>query len=222
MIKDKIVKIIPSCCDIGFISINDCSIYDRNLLKEFLPCANTIIVLAHHVKSSIEWAWFPFESERNNNTCGADLHAKSVLEKIDFSLKEGGYANYIVAYPGRSGIRMKDFANKTNLGSVGDNYLFLHSKWGAWTHLRLLLTDAVITDDKESKHEICIHCGKCLSACPAKAIKDDSFDGVACGNYQNSAGNGIKDDYYWKCEVCARICPVGQSPLKLKITTFEE
>ena len=221
MLKEKIIKLLPSCCDVGFLSMHNCSEDEQVLTKELLPSTKTIIVLAHHIKSSLEWAWFPLESERNNITCGADLHAKNVLGKIELAVNEDGFLSYSVAYPGRCGIRMKDFASKTNLGTMGDNYLFLHLKWGAWTHLRLLLTNADITDNQSKTTNVCIHCGKCLEACPAKAIKKDTFDGIACGNYQSSTWNSINDNYYWKCEVCARICPIGQTPLPIKIIKDE-
>jgi len=38
-----------------------------------------------------------------------------------------------------------------------------------------------------------------------------------CCEYQMSQDTGIKDNYYWNCEVCARICPIGNYPAPLKI-----
>jgi epoxyqueuosine reductase QueG len=217
LLKQKILEAIPSCCDVGFLGINNCSEDERTHVHGFLPQTNTIIVLAHHVKTSLEWAWFPLESERNNVTCGADLHAKNVISQIEHLLLNNGYSSRIVDYPGKSGIRMKEFAGKTNLGSIGDNYLFLHKKWGPWAHLRILLTNAEIADSQNKNPEVCIHCGKCIAACPAKAIEKNSFDGILCDKYQTSINNDIKDVYYWKCEICARICQIGQSPLPIKI-----
>ena len=216
-IKEKIIEIIPSCCDIGFLSINNCSNEEQDLIKEIQNNTNTIIILAHHVKTSLEWAWFPLESERNNNTCGADLHTKNVLENIKYSLKDLGYSSSFVPYPGKCGIKMKNFANKTNLGKIGNNYLFLHNKWGSWTHLRLLLTDAIINENHENKNNVCINCGKCIEACPAKAIENGNFNGIGCGDYQMSIWNGIENNYFWKCDECARVCPIGEPPISIKI-----
>ena len=112
---------------------------------------------------------------------------------------------------------MKDIADKTSLGHIGENYLFLHKQWGPWVHLRLLFTNAYIESDKNLDISVCIHCRKCVSACPSKAIKIDSFDGISCGDYQSSQCIGVKNNYLWKCEICARICPIGNPPLPLKI-----
>ena len=221
MKKENITELLPSCCHVGFLSINNCSDEERVSVQELLSCTNTIIVLAHHIKSYLEWAWFPLESERNNNTCGADLHTKNILQNIESFLKSKDFSSCIVPYPGISGIRMKEIADKTNLGSIGDNYMFLHPEWGSWTHLRVLLTDAKIEEKRQSKQDACIHCGKCLSACPANAIQKNTFNGIACKDYQMVMANGIKDSYFWKCEVCARVCPIGQAPSQIKITKSE-
>jgi ferredoxin len=79
------------------------------------------------------------------------------------------------------------------------------------------LTDAPFESKPIVKNNVCIHCGKCVLACPASAIKEDTLDGIACNNYQMSQDNGVKDNYYWKCEVCARVCPIGIQPVPLKI-----
>lgn len=219
MLKQEIIQLLPSCCDIGFVNISDCSQEEQEIIKAFSLTTKTIIVLAHHITTSLEWTWYPHEAERCNNTCGADLHAKDIINQIDNYIKEEGHHNYIVPYPGISGLRMKNIANKTSLGEFGDSYLFLHKQWGPWVHLRMLLTNALIESDKKSDLNVCSHCGQCILACPAKAIKTDSFDGVICGDYQMSQHNGITDCYNWKCELCARVCPIGNPPLQIKITS---
>ncbi|WMJ90135.1 hypothetical protein [Anaerocolumna sp. MB42-C2] len=73
MLKEKIINILPSCCDIGFLNISDCTLKEQNIIKDFYSRTRTIIVLAHHITTSLEWVWYPHEAERNNNTCGAVL-----------------------------------------------------------------------------------------------------------------------------------------------------
>ena len=138
------------------------------------------------------------------------VDAGEIVDIGTLCLRYEGYANFVVPYPGKCGIRMKNLTNKTSLGHI-------HKQWGPWVHLRLLFTDAHFESDKKSDINVCNHCGKCISACPANAINIDSFNGIACSEYQMSQYIGVKDNYYWKCEVCARICPIGNSPLQLKI-----
>jgi epoxyqueuosine reductase QueG len=82
-------------------------------------------------------------------------------------------------------------ANKTELGEIGDNFMFLHKEWGAWTHLRVIVTDVEISETLSTCGDVCNHCGICKTACPAKVIKDDTLLGVECAQYQNKHDTDI-------------------------------
>lgn len=202
------------------IPISSCTIDEKEIIKEMLPEVKTVIVLAHHVKHSLEWAWFPFENERNNNTCAADLHIKLECHKVMYLLEKSGYQSYTIPYPGRSGIRFKDLADKTGLGRIGDNYLFLHREWGAWTHLRAILTVAEITNSLPACKEVCTHCGICKTSCPTEAIKDGTFHGVQCNEYQlkRDIELDMKGSYIYKCGECVLNCPIGIKPEEILIS----
>lgn len=215
-------KKLPICCEMDSFSISKCSESEKQSLKDFLPKCKSVIVLAHHIKQSIEWAWFPLESERNNITCAADLHLKAECEKIVLELKNKGYNSVIIPYPGRSGIRFKDLANKTGLGGIGDNFLFLHKEWGTWTHLRIIITDVEIVDNLPPCENVCNHCGICKTSCPAKVIKDDTLLGIECSKYQDKMDSdvGIQESYIFKCEECVRACPIGNIPKRITISKY--
>lgn len=217
----SLAETLPQCCEIDSFPISFCSEIEKQLLSDFLPDCKSVIVLAHHVKHSLEWAWFPLESERNIVTCAADLHLKSECEIITTVLKELGYNSCILPYPGRCGIRFKDLANKTGLGKIGDNFMFLHRKWGTWTHLRVIVTDVKIYDTLPSCESVCNHCGICKASCPAKVIKDDTLLGNECGKFQDKqdADIGINGSYIFKCEECARACPIGIAPERIVISS---
>jgi epoxyqueuosine reductase QueG len=197
-----------------------CSEIEMQSLKEFLPQCKSVIVLAHHIKNSLEWVWFDFESQRNNVTCAADLHLKLECEKIAEALEKNGHHSVIIPYPGRSGVRFKDLASKTGLGEIGDNFLFLHRQWGPWTHLRVIVTDVDISENLTSCDGICTHCGICKISCPSNAIKHDTLLGLECNKYQcnRDADFGMKGSYIFKCEECARVCPIGDVPEKITIS----
>lgn len=216
-------QLIPNCCDLATVDIDSFKQEEKNLLEEYMPSAKTAIVLAHHVKASLEWVWFPFETERLNNTCAADLHAKTTLGKVVAWLHDRGFTAVTLPYPGRSGVAFKYIAAKTNLGELGANYLFLHKEWGPWTHLRVLLTDARFTAENTERIQVCDNCIACIKACPARAIKEGTFDGIGCGEYQKMQlqEKGIAESYIWKCEICARICPKGIKPRPMQIQAYK-
>ena len=212
-------QLIPTCCDMATVDIEKFKPEEKRLLEEYMPSAKTAIVLAHHVTATLEWVWFPFETERLNNTCAADLHAKTTLGKVVAWLHDRDFATVALPYPGRCGVAFKYIAAKTNLGELGANYLFLHKEWGPWTHLRVLLTDARFADTNTEKIQVCDYCNACIKACPAGVIKDGTFDGIGCGEYQKVQlqKKEIAGSYIWKCEICARVCPKGVKPRPVQI-----
>lgn len=206
----EIKNLIPECCTVTKIDINQCHKKAKRALKDFSPSVQSIIVLGHHIKNSREWIWTELESERENSTCIADLHTKDVMNKIKNFIESEGNEAKIIPYPGVSGVRFKKLAEKTNMGEIGDNFLFLHKEWGPWVHLRVLLTDAKIKSNQEdSIDEVCLHCGKCIEACPANALSKDGFNIQKCKERQEQLH--ISNT----CEICIRSCPIGVAPEKL-------
>lgn len=213
----EIKELIPECCTVAKIDIENCYKNEKRSLEEFLPSVKSIIVLGHQIKDSREWIWTQMESERENCTCIADLHTKDVMKKIKNYIQADGYNAKIIPYPGVSGVRFKKLAVKTHLGEIGDNFLFLHNEWGPWVHLRVLLTDRKISSSqKNQSDEVCIHCGKCISACPANAIGQNDFASQKCRERQE------KSNVSHNCEICARVCPIGEAPEKVKVVAGDQ
>jgi epoxyqueuosine reductase len=212
-------EILTPCCNLSAANVDTYSPEGMSLIRSFLPGACTVLVLGHHIRSSLEWAWFPFAAERGGNTCAADLHAKSTIEAIERWLILSGHKSAILPYPNDCGISFKRLAAQTSMGELGESFLFLHHTWGPWVHLRVLLTDALVDDGKWKPEEICTHCGKCIEACPGKALSIGNHDQQACGRCQQSLRDSfmIKAEYRYKCEVCARACSVGEAPQEIVI-----
>ncbi len=218
MIKRRMLQqLLPPCCELDCFPVESCSPSEQETLRGFFPEGRSVIVLAHHIRSSIEWMWFPLESERGQVNCGADLHIQHQCDQIVHFLESKAFRSVMPPYPCRCGLRFKDMANKTGLGSIGDNFLFLHKDWGPWTHLRVIITDAEITENLPPCKEVCIHCEACRASCPAGVIHEDALLGEECDQYQDSRHTqiGIQDSYLFKCEACVRACPIGKVPEKI-------
>ena len=216
-----IQDLLPSCCEADAADISALSDSERKALSVYSEDYNTVIVLAHHVQHSLEWIWYVFDAVRGGAVSPADLHLAAEAEKIACMLRKDGYHAVILPYPCRCGVRFKDLADKTGLGKIGDSFLFLHKEWGPWTHLRIMLTNAKISGILPSCGEVCHHCGKCIAACPAGAIKENTMLGIQCGAYQNN--EYIKGHAYeYKCEKCIRACPAGAAPREIKIEYTED
>lgn len=77
----------------------------------------------------------------------------------------------------------------------------------------LVLTDAPIDPDPMLDEDLCIHCERCLRACPVHCFQrsDDPaehlyrMDAVACMVYHEQ----LVAEHHWPCGICAAVCPVG-------------
>jgi epoxyqueuosine reductase len=214
MITEKNINaLIPECCRIGFASIGEYQGKEKEQLLAQLPSAQTVIVIAHHVQDSLEWVWLKFPAARTGETCPADIHCLSVAQRISSHIQANGKSALILPYPGACGSMFKKIAVPTRLGVLGDNFLFMNRNWGPWIHLRIILTDEVIRFAPRQSDDACIHCGKCIEACPAGAIKQGSFDGLACREKMIEMSKTKCDgSFCFECEICLRACPVGIQP----------
>jgi epoxyqueuosine reductase QueG len=216
-------KLIPECCRIGFASVDQYDNDEKAKIETFLPDVKTVIVVAHHIRHSLEWIWFSFLADGSDETCPADLHTKLTMEKICNKLDRKGYEGLILPYPGQCGVMFKTLAVKTGLGQLGDNYLFMSHDWGPWIHLRVALTNARIDFNRIESHESCNHCGSCVDACLSGAIMKNDFDGLKCRDNMRAIRNSLGNlPNIYECEVCLRACPVGEKPKEVTVSYVQK
>lgn len=100
------------------------------------------------------------------------------------------------------------------VGSIGMNHLLLTAKYGPRIRLNSLITDAVLSETPLSKN-LCIHCERCMKACPARAFrkpdyakeeKQSVYNSEACWKSRILYRTNLHCDFG---ERCAAVCPVG-------------
>lgn len=148
---------------------------------------------------------------------------RSLLE-LGLFLQSKGYRYITVAasqsmpsthYNGR--YSHKEAACRANLGTVGRNCLFLHSKFGARVRLGTLFTDCPLSPDREIPESLCIGCDRCKNACPSGAIlgvdykigmaREDIFSPSVCSEYMKKAYQHIGRGAV--CGICMSVCPAA-------------
>ena len=161
-----------------------------------------------------EWKWHATNDGRER--CNADDHARETCRRIKDEIASQGFLTRIVPYPEESGLQFRFIAQSAGLGRIGKNAFLLHPEWGPWIHLRVIATEASFETPSQTVDSVCTECGKCIAACPAKAISDETFDGLLCRSYRKSKGeydpHGPNRELKY-CEICARVCPIGHKPL---------
>lgn len=88
-----------------------------------------------------------------------------------------------------------DAAIKCGLGESGLHKILLTDEFGPMVRYCFILTDAEFEASEVIKPHLCDKCGKCIAACPGKAIdKDGNVDSWQCAVYYNGA-NGTKNPF---------------------------
>ena len=88
-----------------------------------------------------------------------------------------------------------DTAVKCGLGEKGLYNALLTDEFGPMVRYCFVLTDAEIEPDEMVTPHLCDKCGKCIEACPGKAIDENgNVDDWQCAVYYNGA-NGTKNPF---------------------------
>ena len=105
---------------------------------------------------------------------------------------------YDAVYRGRTAEVQMDFLNAAiacGLGEKGLHGGLLTEPFGPMVRYCFILTDAELTPTEVQQPHLCDKCGKCIKACPGKAISEDgTVDNWQCSVYYNGA-NGLKNPF---------------------------
>jgi len=99
----------------------------------------------------------------------------------------------------------------SGMGSIGDSHNLITAEFGPRVRMVSIITDMPIEGDPMLDKELCVHCKRCLKACPSHSHKENgqsiyTMDKVACAKYHVQ----IKNEHHWPCGICIDVCPVGQ------------
>ncbi len=73
------------------------------------------------------------------------------------------------------------------LGSVGLHNKVIVPKYGTYMRFVFIITDMELEFDEPFKEQLCDKCGKCIEACPGKAVSEDGVDTWQCSVYYRGA-----------------------------------
>lgn len=126
-----------------------------------------------------------------------------------------------------SPFKEKKLAQDAGLGEIGENNLLLTKEYGSYVFIGEALVKEELSELKHSLKEVCIHCKKCIQACPGDALKD-GFDKQKCLSYLTQKNKLNEEEekqlkksvYLIGCDVCQSVCPININIPETKINDF--
>lgn len=196
---------------------------ENSVIKEIMPEAKTVIGLLFRVLRGAYRGIEEGSTYYQYSTMGVEALEENVMPMVSLRvaslLEEEGFlalpqrriqtvmaedddvnpeVNYNAIYRGVKKELQMDFdeaAVLTGLGERGLHGKVLNEEYGPFIRYCFILTDAEIEADEVKTPTLCDKCGKCVAACPGKAIdKDGNVDNWRCSVYYNGA-NGTKNPF---------------------------
>lgn len=107
----------------------------------------------------------------------------------------------------RGHLSHKKIAQRAGLGRIGRNNLLVNPRFGARIRLVSILTNMPLPSDEPNQTD-CGRCRRCISSCPAQAIKEspEEFDHMGCfEQLKLFRKEGFAPQYI--CGICVKACP---------------
>lgn len=157
-----------------------------------------------------------------------DYHDVAInrLQNACYRLAELYPSNRFVPFADNSPIPEVSAALASGLGVLGKNTLIITEKYGSYVFIGEIVTDLEL-DAHNSAVSECIGCGKCISACPSRAI-GNGIDTEKClsaitqkkGELSEKEKALMKEcGCVWGCDICQDVCPMNKNAAA---TTIEE
>lgn len=108
----------------------------------------------------------------------------------------------------------RSFALKAGLGFVGLNRCIINHEIGSFFNIALIVVDIGLDSTQQNDVPVCEGCGKCISACPGKALSTTKFDYTRCISYLTQKKGVLTEEEMnligasiYGCDICQNVCP---------------
>jgi epoxyqueuosine reductase len=199
--------------------------------KELVDFAQSIVVVTlnyyqpdylKNKKSSYSFAQYGLGADYHEVIKEKLRHLADFMTQLDKNSENKIFTDAVPTFE-------KQLAQRAGLGTIGHNTLLLTEK-GSYVFIGEIFTSLVLDYDKPLEKEICLHCNRCINACPTKALLSPyTLDTHACLAYQTLKNkeemnqfmkeNGT--EYIYGCDFCQRACPVNARAEKSGEKRFE-
>lgn len=205
----------------GILPINEVKIINESLylrsFTDFTPKSVIMLLVPYYAGE--------FENRNISRYAVArDYHIyfKELYSRIEDRLRSE-YPEYsFKGFADHSPIGETYAAAKCGLGVVGDLFQLINDKYGSYTFIGEIFTDAEFESYDLTDVKFCNHCGACQSACPCEngCLSDIT---QKKGELTSEEKKLILDSgCFWGCDICREACPMNRSSVITPIDFFKE
>ena len=194
---------------IGIKDVGYAQITPEILIKDkFIQYPNAIVLTMEMGKEIIEATPGP-EAQKLNDSAYEKLGNLSY--KISDYLREHGYATE-VAHPYGGIVKFSQLGQKAGLGWIGQSGLLITPELGPRQKISAIFVSIANLPIKETNEhswitDYCEKCGKCIKACPEKALIEKE---VCCGEKETEFIQKLCIGCSEGCTYCIEGCPFDQ------------
>ena len=156
---------------------------------------------------------------------GDDYHevARRLMRPLEETLEASGYSARLCV--DTAPVRERYWAIRSGVAFAGLNGLAIVPGVGSFCFLCEIITDAPLEPDAPLGYG-CDGCGRCVAACPGKAIMDGGrVDARRCHSYLSIEYRGEFPDgttlrMLYGCDECQRVCPHNRHIPETSVSAF--
>jgi hypothetical protein len=82
------------CCSFWTIAVARLAVREKGFLNNFMPGAQTAVVVGHHVVTKEEWTWY--STANGGEHCAADDHTRDVCRQLKEALLVHSFSAKVV------------------------------------------------------------------------------------------------------------------------------
>lgn len=175
--------------------------------------------------------------------CGSDISKYAVvpdyhktignlLQETTVKLKEAYPEEDFIAFTDNSPIPEVKAAAMAGLGVRGLNGLFINRTYGSWVFIgEIVTTKEYSYPELDNDNLICSECGKCINACPTKAIGNNGVRSELCLSYITQQKGELTPEQeqlikesgcVWGCDICQNVCPMNNRAVAEPVEIFKK
>lgn len=190
------------------------------ITKEHIPYQNAVVLTLEMSEELIGTTPGP-EAEKMNELVYEKLG--NLTYKLSDYLRENGFATQ-VAHPHGSMVNFSGLGQEAGLGLIGQSGLLITPEVGPGQKISAIFTSIEDLPIKEGNDhvwitEYCEKCGKCIKACPEKALIEKEG---CCGNKEIEFVQKLCIGCSQGCTYCIESCPFNEKGYKYIKNRFDK